>query len=225
VTDPHDPGFITTLAADLMADPELEPTIGAILDRAQVAAPETDHASLVLAQRRGWRSLGASSDVAGKADALQEELGEGPAHLLDGAGWCRSGDVAADPRWVEWGPSAAAMGVGSVLSLRLDLRASGAGSLNLYSTASGRFGDRDAVDLARMFAVHAANALRSAMLVADLRTALESRHRIGLAQGILVERLGLDTDAAFAVLRRRSSETNIKLRDVATHLISRGRLP
>lgn len=225
MTNPPRSGFIAALAAELMAEPEEEPTVRAILARARDVAPETDGASLVLVHRRRWRSLGSSCDVATKADALQEELGEGPAHLIDRTGWCRSGEVSADPRWPVWGPRAAALGVGSVLCLRLDIRTSGTGLLHLYSTAPGRFADRDTLELTRLFATHAANALRSAMLVADLRAALESRHRIGMAQGILMERLGLDADAAFAVLRRRSSETNIKLRDVAAHLIARRALP
>ena len=49
--------------------------------------------------------------------------------------------------------------------------------------------------------------------------------RIGQAQGILMERHGLDGDRAFEVLRRYSQDHNIKLRDVATHLSETRQLP
>jgi AmiR/NasT family two-component response regulator len=52
-----------------------------------------------------------------------------------------------------------------------------------------------------------------------LETALQTRHRIGLAQGMLMLRYGLNEDASFQVLRRLSSHKNLKLRDVARQVI------
>jgi hypothetical protein len=52
--------------------------------------------------------------------------------------------------------------------------------------------------------------------VAQLKEALETRGEIGKAQGILMERYGLDGDAAFQALVRLSQHTNRKLRDVST---------
>ena len=40
---------------------------------------------------------------------------------------------------------------------------------------------------------------------------MESRNVIGQAQGILMQRHGLTADAAFALLRRQSQQTNVKL--------------
>ncbi|NHC46331.1 ANTAR domain-containing protein [Motilibacter aurantiacus] len=70
-------------------------------------------------------------------------------------------------------------------------------------------GDRDAADRA---------ATASAAELSGLRDALASRHVIGLAQGILMERHGLDADQAFRMLVELSSHTNTKLRDVAAQL-------
>ncbi len=52
-----------------------------------------------------------------------------------------------------------------------------------------------------------------------LRTALESRERIGIAKGMLMARYGLNEDQAFAFLSRTSQDRNVKLRDVAGQVI------
>jgi AmiR/NasT family two-component response regulator len=75
-----------------------------------------------------------------------------------------------------------------------------------------------------LFADHAAIALARARTEATLWEAIEGRKVIGQAQGILMERFGLTGDQAFAVLRRYSQDSNVKLRDVARKLISTGNL-
>lgn len=54
--------------------------------------------------------------------------------------------------------------------------------------------------------------------ISGLETALHSRHSIGMAQGILMSRYGISQESAFEVLKRYSSHTNTKLREVA-HLV------
>ncbi|WP_375424397.1 ANTAR domain-containing protein [uncultured Friedmanniella sp.] len=51
--------------------------------------------------------------------------------------------------------------------------------------------------------------------------ALRSRMVIGQAVGILMQRDGLDSDAAFAWLVDTSQRTNTKLREVARQLVDR----
>jgi AmiR/NasT family two-component response regulator len=71
----------------------------------------------------------------------------------------------------------------------------------------------------------AARADDGANEVAQLKEALETRGEIGKAQGILMERYGLDADAAFDTLVRLSQHTNRKLRDVSVELVETGALP
>jgi hypothetical protein len=55
--------------------------------------------------------------------------------------------------------------------------------------------------------------------VAQLRNALVSNRRIGMAMGILMRDRDVDEQEAFAVLRRISQNSNRKLRDVAEDVI------
>ena len=99
------------------------------------------------------------------------------------------------------------------------------GALNLYSGTTGAFADRDVVDLALVYAVHATTALSSARRASTLQTAVSSRHVIGMAQGIAMERYGIDQHQSFELLRRLSSTTNVKLRDVATQIVETRAIP
>jgi AmiR/NasT family two-component response regulator len=58
-----------------------------------------------------------------------------------------------------------------------------------------------------------------------MHTALGSRQLIGEATGILRERFALTSEQAFAVLKRLSSQQNIKLFAVAQHVVDTGTLP
>lgn len=69
------------------------------------------------------------------------------------------------------------------------------------------------------------NWVTAAERIRQLKAALESRGVIGRAQGILMERYGIDDDAAIAILKRTSSTMNVKLRDVAAMLVETRKLP
>lgn len=164
-----------------------------------------------------------TSPEASVADELQYKLGEGP--CLD-AIW-RMGvfvieNLAAEPRWPEWAPQAAALGIGSVLSVRIDTSGSGTrAALNLYSAAAGSFDHAD-VAIASIFARHASSALEGAVQQDQLRAAARSRLVIGVAEGILMQRFGLTLDQSFELLRRYSQTHNIKLRVLAENLVAAG---
>jgi AmiR/NasT family two-component response regulator len=55
--------------------------------------------------------------------------------------------------------------------------------------------------------------------VDDLHTALETRHTIGLAQGLLMARYDLTSEQAFDYLRRSSQDGNVKLRRLADRVV------
>ena len=55
--------------------------------------------------------------------------------------------------------------------------------------------------------------------IANLKAGLESRHVIGLAQGLLMARFQITQEQAFHYLVRRSNESNVKLREVAAQTV------
>ncbi len=224
----HDSSAVfAALAAELQQEPDEAVTSRAIVTRMRELVPEAVHVSLTVRTSRGVHLTLASSDrTAEEADALQYDLGEGPCvEIADTGGWLRSGDVGADPRWPRWGPRAAALGVASLLAVAVTERDEPLGALNLYSDVPGGFADRDVVDLALVYAVHATTALSSARRATTLQTAVSSRHVIGMAQGIAMERYDIDQHQSFELLRRLSSTTNVKLREVAAQIVETRAIP
>lgn len=62
-------------------------------------------------------------------------------------------------------------------------------------------------------------------LVEQLREAVEHRTVIGIAIGVVMERMDLDRDSAFDHLRAMSSHLNRKLYDIALEVSSERKLP
>jgi len=189
--------------------------------------PGCQMAGVTARRRRGRLESRAPSDpVVAECDRLQHELGEGPClDAITDAPVISSPDAATDGRWPRWGPRVAdEHGVASMLSVRLFSSDRVHGALNLYSRDRDAF-DAYSVDIAVLLATHVSVALRSALADENLRVAVDSRHRIGQAQGILMERYALDAPGAFGVLSRVSQERNIRLIDVADHVVTRRVLP
>jgi hypothetical protein len=80
-------------------------------------------------------------------------------------------------------------------------------------------------DLAEAFAHHASLAFRVVTERDNVNRAVAARHRVGLAQGILMTRRQLTADQAFALLKRHSQNTHVKLRTIAQTVIQTGDLP
>ena len=60
--------------------------------------------------------------------------------------------------------------------------------------------------------------------VSQLKVALHSNRRIGMAMGLVMGQLRIADDEAFDALRRISQNTNRKLRDVAHDVITQRRI-
>ncbi|NYE38611.1 GAF domain-containing protein [Nocardioides cavernae] len=215
------------MAAQLRPASGAQPTAQSVIDTAVGLIPDARWASVTIRSgRRSFETLTSTHDEARAADRLQYELGEGP--CVDAAtevGWLRTGDVGHDPRWPTWGPQASRLGVSSLLSLQLTSDDQPVGALNLYSPEPDLFRDDDEIAFALLYASHAALALTSTRQIEGLRSAISSRHVIGLAQGILMERYDLTVDTSFALLRRYSNVHNAKLARVAADVVSTRRLP
>ncbi|GAB3666011.1 hypothetical protein GCM10027596_32890 [Nocardioides korecus] len=133
-------------------------------------------------------------------------------------------DAARETRWPELGRRISELGMSSVLSVRLAAGSDVLGSLSLYSAEVEAF-DAGAIAAAFSFAAHAAVALHSARQREAYTESVETRHLIGVAQGILMARYGLDREQSFELLRRHSNRSNTKLREVAQQVADLGEVP
>ncbi len=213
-------------AARQVADnPDVRKALQSVVDLA-IASCGCERASVTLVRADGIVETAASSDsLVEQADELQYQLNEGPClRAAEQGGAYLIVDTATDPRWPRWGPAVAQLGLQSVLSLNLFTDHRVLGALNLYYPSRDDFAE-DEVEIARVVAAHASVALARLRAEQDLWRAIDSRHLIGQAQGILMERFGLAPERAFAVLRRYSQQHNVKLHEIASSLVRTGALP
>ncbi|MET3804482.1 GAF domain-containing protein [Nakamurella sp. UYEF19] len=187
---------------------------------------DCDYASVTLVHADGTLETVASSHpVVDQADALQYELTEGPClTAAETNGLFVIPETATDPRWPNWGPRAAALGLHSILSIHLFTERDVLGALNLYARPSYQYSEDD-IEAAQVVAAHASVGLARSRSEQNLWRAVDARHVIGQAQGVLMERFGLQAEASFAVLKRYSQQHNIKLHEVAVILLRTGELP
>ncbi len=212
------------ISMELMEQPDVEETVAGIAEYA-CQALDARFAGVHVVRGRHIETAAATDPMIEKADQLQSDLGEGPCLS---AVWDQDifvvHDTATDDRWPRFAPMAAELGLHSILSVHLTAGDRSLGALNMYAPDIREF-SRDDIALATIFGQHASVALASATREESLLAAIDARHLIGQAQGILMERFGLRADQAFAVLRRFSQDHNIKLRRVAEEIVETRQLP
>jgi GAF domain-containing protein len=225
-TTPPSASFFAQVSKDLMQIGEETPTLQSVVEHAVDVVPACDWASVTLRRRRNrTETVAASSDVARQADQLQYDLGEGPCLEVAVTGEPRlSNRLDGSQDWPRWGPRVAETGVHALLGIQLSTADEVLGALNLYSGEPDAF-TREDIDVAEVYATHATNALTAARMSSGLRTALHTRHMIGVAQGILMQTYELSMDQSFELLRRYSSHTNTKLGEVAEYVVQHRALP
>lgn len=212
-------------AREVASNPEVQDALQAVVDLAMTNC-NCRGASVTLVRADGGTETSASSDaLVEQADDLQYALDEGPClQAAEQGGAYLIVNTASDPRWPSWGPAVAKLGLHSVLSIHLFTDRRVLGALNLYYESRDEFSD-DEIEVAKVVAAHASVALAKLRSERDLWRAIDSRHLIGQAQGMLMERFKLTPARSFSVLRRYSQHHNIKLHEVAGALIRTGRLP
>src|SRR5271169_5555422 len=99
------------------------------------------------------------------------------------------------------------------------------GALNLFRVGAGAFAPADVrvgqalADVATISLLHERSMRHSDTLTEQLQTALNSRVIIEQAKGKLAERLAVDMDQAFDLLRDRARTSNRRLSDLAQAFI------
>ena len=211
-------------AADELRSPSSSPEqiLRLIVASAVQTVPGAEHAGVSLLHADGSiTSHAPSSDLVRRVDQLQASLREGPCvTVLWEQHTVLVDDLSAEvTQWPSFAPAAAACGVVSMLGFQLFVSGDSRGALNLFSSRRGGF-DIESQTLGGLFASHAAAALGRARQNEQLHQALATRDVIGQAKGILMERFGINSTAAFAMLVKASQDTNIKVADVARVLVN-----
>jgi GAF domain-containing protein len=185
---------------------------------------------MALRQRgRAPRTATACSDpLAAEADRVQYQAGEGPAaHVLRHGRRVRIQDTATHDRWPRFCRQAASLGIRSCYALPLVADGEPAGALMLYAREPGAFGPEETRQAER-FAGYASGALTLSLRMAycldtneQLRSSIVSRAVIDQALGVIMATERCPQDTAFALLRSVSQNTNVRLRDLATTIVTR----
>lgn len=198
----------------------------ALLARAAVDAGLCSRAGVAEVVDKGtFRSIGSTDPMVDEVIELQCESGQGPClDATTGCGVVHSIDASADERWPVWGPEAGRRGIGGVVSVHLSAADRSLGTLVLYHRCARTY-SADDLTAARLIGAHASIALAHFHDTEHLWRAIDARHRIGQAQGILMERFNITTEAAFVLLRRLSQDGQVKLHLIADQVVRTRTLP
>ncbi len=188
----------------------------------QNAVPAATAVSITVGSPLDPQQLGSDSAVAQELDGRQLQAGQGPcwdAHVTGVA--LTVDDLPSDDRWPRLRSLLADSPVRSVLAVPLREGERRVGVVNVYAAEAGAFTGEDR-RIAELVIAAAGGVLQSVAereslreLAANLERALTSRATIDQAKGVLMARLGVSADDAFARLVTLSNQLNVKLRDLA----------
>ncbi len=211
------------LADTMVAEFDVIDFLHMLTDRS-VALLAASAAGVVLADPRGeLRLAAASSEKAGLLELFQLQNDQGPCLECFRTGRPVTASDLTGPaqRWPRFAEAAAQSGFRAVEALPMRLRDQVIGALNLFRTELGPLDPADLrigqalADVATIGLLHERNVRRREAVAEQLQAALNSRVIIEQAKGKLAERLGIDMDRSFTMLRDYARNTNQHLTDVA----------
>ena len=221
-------GALVEFADTLVAEFDIVEFLQRLTDRC-VELLDVDGAGLVLGDRQGGLQLiAATCDDARLLETFQLHLDEGPCveSYRDGRQTGAADLAVAGRRWPRLAPALHQLGFSAVHAFPMRWRAEVIGAMNLFHRAPGEL-DAATAAVARAFTEVATIGIlqqrarrEQELLVEQLESALASRVLIEQAKGVLAERLSLDTEEAFGLLRRHARSRNRRLTDLATDVIT-----
>ena len=211
---------------ELYAAPDESGPLQHAVDLAIKLIAGCSHAGVSIVQGRNIVTPVGSDDVVRRGDALQYQLDEGP--CLDSVRRHEtviSQNLRQETRWPRWAPQVVSdLGIQGMMSLCLYANAQSYGALNLYADGINAFKSVDQT-IAEAFTAQISVALAARREIGQRSIAMAHRTVIGQAEGILMERFGMDPDQAFAYLRRVSQTEHRKLIDICDEIVKTRQLP
>jgi anti-anti-sigma factor len=215
------------------SDPQvIDGALGLIVELSRALVEGADGASVSLLRHGRLSTVAASDQTIMDMDAVQYTTGEGPCVDASRQGrWLHAAALDSETRWPTFTPRALGLGINAILSSPLKAHDTSVGALNIYSRRPLAFGAKDQA-AAALFAKKASVILSDAeagvsdaQVALRYKEALRTRKTITLATGVLMEREGIDEDAAFADLLRLSLYRGEPLRDQAQSMVRSARQP
>jgi GAF domain-containing protein len=218
---------LVELADTLVDDFDVVELLTLLTDRC-IDVLDVAAAGLMLAGAGGdLRVMASSSEAMRLLELFELQNQEGP--CLD----CfRSGErivnqslADADDRWPMFSDEAMSAGFQVVHAIPMRLRGEVVGALNMFNTVDAILAAADVdgaqalADVATIAILQSRAALEAQRVNEQLQNALNSRVVIEQAKGMVAERLGLDMERAFTVLRHHARQHNLRLVDLARDVI------
>lgn len=184
-----------------------------------------DHASILMRGKDGnYVTAAASDQIAADIDTLERAVGDGPClDAIENDAVQIDQDLASHSQWPKLAVCVlASTPVRGAMGFRMLVDGHKVGALNLFSDTPCAFDTNSAAQaiVLASFAAVATNAAALGQDVAGLRRAVQSNREIGKAIGMLMVLFDISDTEAFERLRRTSQDMNIKLADVAAHIVS-----
>jgi transcriptional regulator with GAF, ATPase, and Fis domain len=215
--------LLSVAACELQSAGDANEVLERVAANAVATIEPCDYAGITVDHHGQPRTLAATDPTVLEIDELQYAGDTGPCleAMRGGEPAVYARDLAQDLRWGHFGREASARGVHAVLAHQLYVGSERLGSLNLYGATPKSFtrDDHEQASVLSALASLAINALRHATDAGGLREALKTRDLNGQAKGILMEREGIDEQAAFDRLRVSSQRQNVKLREIAQRVV------
>ena len=175
--------------------------LGLVVDLARSCVNGADGVSVSLLRNGEFSTVAASDQTIMDMDAEQYATREGPTVDASLGGHCsHTESLDTETRWPSFTPKARVLGIRSILSSPLTALEAPFGALNIYSRTTSGF-DFNAQETAAIFAQKASVILGDARIDVNKvqmtirsQEASRSRMEICLAQGLIMEREGLDED-------------------------------
>src|SRR6201994_2002131 len=216
------------LADTLVADFDVVEFLHGLADRC-VRLLNVEAAGVMLAGQRGARRVIASpSEQARLVELFQLQHEEGPCLECYQTG--RPVDeeklTTAAWRWPAFAPAAAGAGFAAVQALPMRLRDEVIGAMNLFLAVPGGLDEtglrvgQALADVATIGLLQERNFRHQEVLAEQLQGALNSRVAIEQAKGMLAERLNLDMEQAFELLRDQARAQGRRLAQLAAAVAS-----
>jgi GAF domain-containing protein len=193
-----------------------------LLECAAESVPGSQYGSVTVAQpQRPSDTVAATHRYPVMLDEVQNRCQQGPglaAGAMRESIWVDN--LVDDDRWPLYREAALEQTpVRSILSIGMFKEGETTATLSFYAETANAFDD-ESVDLAAIFATHTGLVWNMVRRDQQFRAALASRDVIGQAKGRMMERLNIDADQAFEILKLMSQNLNTPLAQVAQSVVA-----